>query len=170
MDLCEKGLHKRPDSAGKCQGCNSLRKKRVRSAKRGRPLCWTAEHAEPDEGLICPCGEPPPGPAWLDWVVSERVVQGLSAGRSPTAAEMACAVRTVQALGHVYDDGSDKDSAEDGTVVTVADAIALLRQRNPDVLPSDSTVYQAVKDWESLTVEEAIMRDWERVPPIGEVA
>lgn len=97
LSLCSKRLHDMtPENTannGACKACAKVTRKR----KRGEPVCWTGEHEEPEEGLICECGEPQPATDFLDWAQVEAAVNGDPLDRPMTNAETVSALRTLEA-------------------------------------------------------------------------
>lgn len=97
---CTLGLHEKAVTAqeanGECRDCRNIRRRRSAAAKRGEPLCWTATHPEPAEGLICECGDIPPPDDFIDWVLVENAVAGRILDRRLTTAEQMSCILTVQ--------------------------------------------------------------------------
>lgn len=101
---CSQGLH-RPDETGRepngeCSACRRLRRRLSAAESRGEPLCWRGEHDRPDQGCICPCGEPPPPPTWIDWVVVEDALNNRDPYRPLTNAELCSVIRTAVVRFH----------------------------------------------------------------------
>jgi hypothetical protein len=95
--LCSRRLHEMTKAntiQGQCRACKNISRKRKRSAADGKPLCWTASHPEPADGMICPCGDVPPEETFIDWVQVEHAVAGRDLFRPLTNAEQLCAITT----------------------------------------------------------------------------
>lgn len=99
LNKCLKGLHDSADTdtQGRCRGCQSLGRKLRWNERNGNPLCWTGKHSEPEEGIICPCGEhPPTDETYIDWAIVERASHDLELPRPMTVAEELSTIRTLQ--------------------------------------------------------------------------
>lgn len=97
--LCPLGLHKMRGKNvrdGKCHACRLIRVRRKRNAEKGNPLCWTGEHPQLDPDVPCTvCGDEPPDPATVDWIMVERAIDGGVVNRELTTAELGCFLWTV---------------------------------------------------------------------------
>jgi hypothetical protein len=107
--VCSRGLHnpavEGTEADGECRPCRRLRHRLRAAERRGDPLCWTGTHPEPEEGLICGCGEAPPPDTWIDWVIVEDALQNREPFRPLTNAEKCSLIRTAVARDRQVDNG-----------------------------------------------------------------